>query len=186
MHQIDSANSVNRKFVAGNPATGVLPTFMTAEWCNAMQEELGLLVEYGGGVQDKANNGQVLAKILAIAQEAVDKSAGTPTAMALINAAGIGQVLTVSIDTQINIATVVRLSRGIYQLTFSTPMTNPYVVLVGTEGNMHHVGSYALDSSQTALESFVVIFGNDGAQGSIGSAYNDPERFSIVVYGGIS
>jgi hypothetical protein len=66
MHRIDTPNAVadlfgagKKGFGAGDPSTNTPATFLNADWCNAIQEELAAIVEAKFGL-DKADRGQVL------------------------------------------------------------------------------------------------------------------------------
>lgn len=63
MHKIDGAGHVNGQFVSEDAVTGRAPTLVTAEWLNAVQEELVALVEAAGLTLDKTNPAQVLQAI---------------------------------------------------------------------------------------------------------------------------
>jgi len=52
-------------FIDGNPATNTKGTILAAAWLNAVQEELAGTIEGLGGVLNPANNGQLLAQLLA-------------------------------------------------------------------------------------------------------------------------
>ena len=61
MHRIDHATATaSNTFTGGDPTTGVAPTVVTADWLNAVQEELAAFAELGGPL-DKGNNGQIAA-----------------------------------------------------------------------------------------------------------------------------
>jgi hypothetical protein len=69
MHRIDTTNAAldlfgagKNGFTSGNPATNTPATFLNADWCNSIQEELAALVETKFSL-DKANRGQVLAAL---------------------------------------------------------------------------------------------------------------------------
>lgn len=59
MHPIDSPNAVNGRFVPGNPVTSLAPTYFTASWANAVQDEPLQLLEGGGITPDKGTNNQL-------------------------------------------------------------------------------------------------------------------------------
>ncbi len=67
MHQIDGAGATAQNtFTEGDAQQAIPATRVTAEWLTAVQEELVAIAEHNGGVLDKEDNGQVLAKILEI------------------------------------------------------------------------------------------------------------------------
>lgn len=63
MHRIDSINSQNGQWVAGNPQTGQRPTIATANWFNAVQEEIAHVIEEAGLELDKSKNDQLALAI---------------------------------------------------------------------------------------------------------------------------
>lgn len=67
MHRIDGEGATNdNKFTEGNPSTGALATTVTADWCNAVQEEIIAVLTEAGIAPVKANNGQLVAAILSL------------------------------------------------------------------------------------------------------------------------
>lgn len=69
MHRIDSPNASSGVFVAGNPVTGQRPTVCTADWFNAIQEEIAGVVTGAGIELSKTQNNQLLAAILVLIQK---------------------------------------------------------------------------------------------------------------------
>lgn len=64
MHRIDGEGATgDNKFTEGNPSTGLLATTVTADWANAVQEEIVKVIEEAGIPLVKANNGQLFAAI---------------------------------------------------------------------------------------------------------------------------
>ena len=63
MHRTDGDAHVNNRFMSEDAATGTAATEVTADWLNAVQEELAALAEGGNQILDKANNAQVLAAV---------------------------------------------------------------------------------------------------------------------------
>lgn len=59
MHRIDGAGHIGGMFVAEDPATSRPPTEITADWLNAVQDELAGFVESAGLPLDKADNTQI-------------------------------------------------------------------------------------------------------------------------------
>lgn len=53
-------------FINGNPATSTLGTIMTADWANAVQEEIAGTVEGLGLVLEPDDNGQLFEALLAV------------------------------------------------------------------------------------------------------------------------
>lgn len=63
MHRIDGEGHVGNQFTEGVP--NVTPaTVVTADWCNAVQEELVFVIEEAGITLDKENNEQLLEAVL--------------------------------------------------------------------------------------------------------------------------
>ena len=52
-------------FINGNPATSTQGTVVTADWLNAVQEEIAGAIEGLGGVLNPADNGQLLTQLIA-------------------------------------------------------------------------------------------------------------------------
>ncbi|MGH1429746.1 MAG: hypothetical protein ACRBB4_01380 [Neptuniibacter sp.] len=70
MHQIDGAGATaENTFTEGDAQQAIPATQVTADWLTAVQQELVAIAEHNGGVLNKEDNGQVLAKILEIAKE---------------------------------------------------------------------------------------------------------------------
>lgn len=59
MHRIDGADNVAGRFSAGDPTQGVPGTIVTADWMNAVQEEIAAVVEGAGIALDKPTNTQL-------------------------------------------------------------------------------------------------------------------------------
>ncbi|WP_375765666.1 hypothetical protein NR798_28640 [Archangium gephyra] len=53
------------RFTGGDPLIPIPPTMMTADWANAVQEEIAGVVEQGGLTLSKADNGQLWAALVA-------------------------------------------------------------------------------------------------------------------------
>lgn len=64
MHRIDGEGAtVDNKFTIGNPSTGVPATQVTADWLNAVQEEIIAVLDAAGITPQKTNNAQLVAAI---------------------------------------------------------------------------------------------------------------------------
>lgn len=63
MHFIDSANSVEGKWVGWDSQTRARPTLGTPEWFNTMQEEIANVVLAAGLPLDKNDNTQLITAI---------------------------------------------------------------------------------------------------------------------------
>ncbi len=66
MHKIDGPGHLNGQFVNEDPALGRAPTLVTADWLNAVQNELVAVVEAAGLALDKANSTQLLGALRAL------------------------------------------------------------------------------------------------------------------------
>lgn len=68
MHRIDSAGATGTgQWTEGNPGTGTPATEITADWMNAVQNELETVIVTGAGIPlNKASNAQLLAALQAI------------------------------------------------------------------------------------------------------------------------
>ncbi len=72
MHRIDGPGAtVDNLWTAGNPTTGTPRTTFTAEWFNAVQEEIAKTIEVSGIELDKEDNTQLHAAIAAMISSAV-------------------------------------------------------------------------------------------------------------------
>ena len=64
MHRIDHATATaSNTFTGGDPTTGVAPTVVTADWLNAVQEEIANAVEGAGLTLDPVSSAQLTAAI---------------------------------------------------------------------------------------------------------------------------
>jgi len=78
MHRIDSAGSTaGGQWTAGNPATGTPATELSADWMNAIQEELIAILTEAGVTPTKASNSQVVAAIIAIIDARIAAALGS-------------------------------------------------------------------------------------------------------------
>jgi len=59
MHRIDGPGHDNNQFTEGDPVGGVTATEVTADWANAVQEELANVIEAAGEMLDKGDNTQL-------------------------------------------------------------------------------------------------------------------------------
>jgi len=66
MHRIDSEGSINNQFSEGNPSLGVEGTKVTADFLNALQEELAYTIESAGLTLEKGNHSQLANAILTL------------------------------------------------------------------------------------------------------------------------
>jgi len=57
-------NPPNNLFVNGNPAEGTPGTIVTAEWLNAVQEELANIIEMSGGELNPEDNAQIAKRVM--------------------------------------------------------------------------------------------------------------------------
>ena len=67
MFRIDSDANVGGLFSSGDPTLGLPGTVVSADWLNAVQEEIAGLIEACGITLSKANSGQLLAAAVAAA-----------------------------------------------------------------------------------------------------------------------
>jgi len=89
MHRIDSNGSVDGAFQDGNPAIGQQATQLTADWFNAVQEELAHVVEQAGIPLDKPDNAQLYAAIIALIAGVVGDGSGAVPTTRLVSTAGL-------------------------------------------------------------------------------------------------
>ena len=72
MHRIDGPGyAPGNAFTEGNPAVPTPATVVTADWLNAVQEEIAGVIEGAGDTLDKPDNGQLLAAINTLIAAAV-------------------------------------------------------------------------------------------------------------------
>lgn len=81
MHRIDGPGAgPGGSFVAGSKTSGTPSTVVTADWANAVQEEIAGVVEASGQGLVKADNGQLLKAIRALLKEFVPPGLIAPMA----------------------------------------------------------------------------------------------------------
>jgi len=93
MHRIDGPGHASNLFTEGNPAVPTPATTVTADWLNALQEEVAGVIEGAGDTLDKPDNGQLLAAINTLIAAAV---AGFTIADGSVTAAKLAAVLDLS------------------------------------------------------------------------------------------
>lgn len=72
MHRIDGFGAtLDNKFTEGNPVAAIPSTVVTADWLNAVQEEIAGVIEGAGDILDKAENTQLLAAIQSLISAAI-------------------------------------------------------------------------------------------------------------------
>ena len=72
MHRIDGPGAApGNLFTEGNPSSAVPATVVTADWMNAVQEEIAGVIEGAGDTLDKPDNGQLAAAINTLIAAAV-------------------------------------------------------------------------------------------------------------------
>lgn len=73
MHKIDGAGATGtNEFTEGDPVAAELPTQVTAKWLNTMQREVVAVVEAAGLTLDDEDDGQLLAAINILIDNAVN------------------------------------------------------------------------------------------------------------------
>lgn len=65
MHRIDGPGHLLNQWTQGNPVTGVEPTEVTADFMEAVQEEIAAVIENTGAALNKADNTQLLQAVSA-------------------------------------------------------------------------------------------------------------------------
>lgn len=98
MHKIDGHGHVSNAFVVENVALGQAPTVVTAEWLNAVQDEIVNTLAEAGMTPAKANNSQLAQAILIIAGRGIPAGAvsgfgtsGAPAGWLVANGAAISR-----------------------------------------------------------------------------------------------
>jgi hypothetical protein len=92
MHRIDSAGAIDGRFVPGNPETNTPPTYYTAQWSNAVQEEIANVIEGAGVSLSKSSNTQLRESInkfitLALQNAGAGSTTGATLTMDEVNTA---------------------------------------------------------------------------------------------------
>jgi len=77
MHRIDGSGNLNGMFVAEDPFNNMPGTLITAEWLNAVQEEIAAVINAGGVALSKGDNSQLKQAITNLIAQAVNNT-GTP------------------------------------------------------------------------------------------------------------
>ncbi|MEO0649374.1 MAG: hypothetical protein AAFZ65_01700, partial [Planctomycetota bacterium] len=63
MEKISHPTAVDGQFTAGDPSNGILPTVLTADWANDVQDEVVNVIEGAGIALDGSQNDQLLQAI---------------------------------------------------------------------------------------------------------------------------
>lgn len=74
MHTIDSNGQQDGRFVGRDPDSGTPGTAITADWLNAIQEELTAVIAEAGIPLDKAKNNQLAEAIVALINDRVGQA----------------------------------------------------------------------------------------------------------------
>lgn len=110
MHRIDGPGATqDNKFTEGDPANGTQATIVTAEWLNAVQEELARAIESVGVDLVKSNNTQLeeaLRRIGGSSVVSIDMSGGTDKVLS-DQTSGSGQALRLIGALTANVALIV-------------------------------------------------------------------------------
>lgn len=96
MHLIDGPGATaENMFTEGNPATGVAPTQLTADWANMVQGEFLAVLTAAGIEPDKLDNTQLAQAIAAmIAEQAVAVSPASTTEAGIVELATEAEAIT--------------------------------------------------------------------------------------------
>lgn len=83
MHRIDGPGATeDNRFIEGSPTLGIPPTMVTADWANAVQEEVVAVIAGAGLVLNKAYNGQLKDAIETLITAAIAALDTDPLAIA--------------------------------------------------------------------------------------------------------
>lgn len=107
MHRIDGPGHDNNQFTEGDPQQGIDATTVTAEWANAVQEELVHIVEEAGLTPTEGQWDQVLDALTQIVPGALDRQADCLLHMPLINSLDILQGVGVASFARASTATYI-------------------------------------------------------------------------------
>lgn len=89
MHRVDAPGHLGNRFFDGNPQAGQEATALTADWHNAVQEELANLIEYAGIALDKNDNEQLRDAIVALIAGVVGTGGGSVPTTRNVTGAGL-------------------------------------------------------------------------------------------------
>lgn len=157
MYRIDGPDATpDHRFTAGNPATGVPATMVTADWCNHVQEEICAVIENAGIALDKTKTNQLWLAIQQIVEDAAGGGGSSVTgAQNLGGGTGIFKTLT----------------NGVLQ--FRT-------IVAGSNINV------ALNGDQLVLSATVSGGGGGAAWGSIGGDINAQSDLIALINGKVN
>lgn len=157
MHRIDTSNAVanlfgpgKSGFGPGDPATNTPATFVDKDFFNALQEELAAIPEAAGIALSKATRNQVLTALLAMF------GAKGLAARAVVNFNG----FTGAVQYAQNVTSITKISAGIYEINFTTPMSDALYAWVGSAGENNGITVSASNPGGNNI-----IAGNGGAVG---------------------
>lgn len=89
MHRIDGPGNVANRFSQGDPTVGQQATMVTADWANAVQEEIAHVIEEAGIVLDKASSTQLYEALVALIAGVVGDGDGAVPTTRIVAAAGL-------------------------------------------------------------------------------------------------
>ena len=150
-------------FGRGDLTTGALPTTLTADWANMVQEELLAVVADAGLTPSKTNRAQLLAALnVKLTPYVLASSQGR------IKAAGELAPASGTVTRGYNVSSVT-FSGALITVAYTTAVTNPVpVVLGGDSGNGSSSQSAFWGSgSSNSGTGFSINFGVAGGGGSI-------------------
>lgn len=135
-------NPPNNLFVNGNPAEGTPGTIVTAEWLNAVQEELANIIEMSGGELNPEDNAQIAKRVMH--KDWVDVRGYNNSISAALEAIGdVDAILYVTGDVSLDTDTTIpeniglkigypgTITLGNYNLTINGPLAaGPHQIFV--------------------------------------------------------
>lgn len=134
-----SAPGIGGFFASAPPGSGSVPTIVTADWCNGIQEELLSCLTFAGIAPDKTKTNQLLQSIQSIAGSSAVVGAGAIFGLELSNTAA-------SPTTSVTIsAGLARDSTNTSGLTLAVPMAKSLTALwaAGTGNGGRDIGALA-------------------------------------------
>lgn len=151
MHRIDGEGATSDgKFTEGNPATGSVATTVTADWCNAIQEEIINVLAAAGITPTKADNTQLRQAI-----QSLISGGGVAVSAAGVSIADAGDYFT---GTEVE-AALQQLAQKLYAGTINANQIRRSVVKL--DGAAHQSNAAHLESiveiSHTADATYTVL-----------------------------
>lgn len=125
MFRIDSDGHVNNRFTDGNPQSGQPATILSADWANAVQEELVNVIGTANLVLDRDNDRQLTEAIIALIAGVVGTGDGSVATTRRVNTSGLltgGGTLAADLNLALNAASAAEIVTGTRNDVALTPL----------------------------------------------------------------